>query len=56
MKKVVTVLVCVFSMVILTSCIDQNNELEERIQIENELQLIDPEDNGEIDEEDHRED
>ena len=44
MKKVFIVIAVVF-ISLLTSCVDQTNELEERLNFENELQLIE---NGEI--------
>lgn len=44
MKKAALIMIVVFGMVALTSCTDTANDLQERIEIENE-QLID---NGEI--------
>ena len=49
MKKVVTILVSVFSMIVLTNCTDQSAKLEERIEFEHELQLVDPKNDGTID-------
>ncbi len=54
MKKVATILVCVFSLIVLTNCTDQSTKLEERIEFEHELQLVDPKNDGTIDSEDER--
>ncbi len=55
MKKVALILMVVCNVVLLTGCTDQSKELEERIEIENEQQLVDPSNNGTIDDDDHRE-
>lgn len=46
MKKVVTMLVCVLGMIVLTNCTDQSTKLQERIEFEDELQLVDPKEDG----------
>jgi len=54
MKKVVTILIMLFSILIFNSCTDETVELKDRIENEKqiELQLVDPSDDGTIDDED----
>ena len=52
MKKVALILMVVVGFTLLTGCTDQTKEFEERIELENELQLIDKGELGGDDDED----
>lgn len=51
MKKVTSILMMFFCVVLLASCTDTTEEFEEITKIENETQLIEPDETGEPDDE-----